>query len=63
MYKLLTGCLGIMAHNRPMPRAQPEAEVDYESLGNQSTTHIFTEGTIQTWILIGCFEKLPEGQN
>ena len=30
-YKLLTGCLGIMAHNRPMPRAQPEAEVDYES--------------------------------
>ena len=31
MYKLLTGCLGIMAHNRPMPRAQPEAEVDYES--------------------------------
>ena len=29
--KLLTGCLGIMAHNRPMPRAQPEAEVDYEN--------------------------------
>ena len=26
-HKLLTGCLGIMAHNRPMPRAQPEAEV------------------------------------
>ena len=55
MHKLLTGFLGIMAHNQLMLRAEFKAKFDYEATS--------IEGNIQTWILMGCFEQLLDGYN